>query len=119
MMICCPSQKLILSEIIDKFQHACQAGFMIKILKNFAVSAVLSGGAKTQAVKLPRCRPEDAADLTSFTLWLFHALCEKFPDNFLVVFDNYHALTEDSVIHDIIIVGLQEHFIFLHGRIYP
>ncbi len=32
----CPSQKLILSEIIDKFQHACQAGFMIKILKNIA-----------------------------------------------------------------------------------
>jgi putative transposase len=34
----CPSQKLILSEIIDKFQHACQVGFMIKILKNFAAS---------------------------------------------------------------------------------
>ena len=55
---------------------------------------------------LPLLTPEYAFGIPTFTRRFFEELCSRVPSPFVLVFDNYHEIPEQSALHDIIKIGL-------------
>ena len=58
--------------------------------------------------RLPHLTPEYMAGLPTFTRRFFEQLGNRFQDPSVVVFDNYHEVPRDSLIHQLLPFGIQQ-----------
>jgi ATP/maltotriose-dependent transcriptional regulator MalT len=58
--------------------------------------------------RLPHLAPEYMAGLPTFTQRFFEQLGRRFPRPTTIVFDNYHEVPLDSLIHQLLPVGIQQ-----------
>ena len=74
----------------------------------YYMECTLSSIPVIKAVNLPSWQPKDKEAVLSFSRRFFRSLYSRCPQAFLVVFDNYQELPEDSIVHDIILIALEE-----------
>lgn len=72
------------------------------------LGATVQAEAPRLRTELPHLTPEYMADLPIFTQRFFEQLSERFRRQTVIVFDNYHEVPLESLIHQLLPVGIEQ-----------